>query len=54
MNISCEMIDEAVTVPNKSYYINNLSTYKVTQMKFHHGWATLDMVPVVVVRQGNG
>jgi hypothetical protein len=28
--ISDEMIGEAVTVPNKSYNMNDLSTYKVT------------------------
>jgi hypothetical protein len=42
-NISGEMIDEPVTVPNQSYDMNNLSTYKVTQVHimFHHVWATI-------------
>lgn len=33
-NISGEMIDEAITVPNKSCNMNNLSTYK-EKMMFH-------------------
>jgi hypothetical protein len=49
------MTDEAVTVPNKSYNINNLSTYKVTLTDmFHHGRDTMKMAPMIVLQQGNG
>jgi hypothetical protein len=42
-NISGEMIDEAVTVPNKSYDMNNLSIYKVTLT------STDDIIVVVII-----
>lgn len=45
------MIDEAVTVPNKSCNMNIFPPIKKhLQMMFHHSQATVKMVPTMVAQ----